>query len=142
MRIARRLSEVERENGIVIADMGCTFLQAFLRAKIQVFARHESVLPARQAVARHCHLHDTPNALSAYEMRFAMPIRLKKFIGMILLVALVVIYSIVAVMVASAQLAQSHWLTHLAFFAFSGLLWVVPAMVIIKWMAGPMPEKE
>ena len=71
-----------------------------------------------------------------------MPIRLKKFIGMILLVSLVAIYSIVAVMIASAQLAQSHWSVHLAYFAFSGLLWVVPAMVIIKWMAGPVPAKE
>ena len=71
-----------------------------------------------------------------------MPIRLKKFIGMILLVSLVVIYAIVAVMIASAQLAESHWSVHLAYFAFSGLLWVVPAMVIIKWMAGPLPAKE
>jgi Protein of unknown function (DUF2842) len=71
-----------------------------------------------------------------------MPIRLKKFIGMLLLVSLVVIYAIVAVMIASAQLAQSHWTIHLAYFAISGLLWVVPAMVIIKWMAGPMPAKE
>ena len=71
-----------------------------------------------------------------------MPIRLKKFIGMILLVALVIIYAIVAVMIASAQLAQSHWLVHLAYFTISGLLWIVPAMVIIKWMAGPMPSKE
>ena len=71
-----------------------------------------------------------------------MPIRLKKFIGMILLLSLVLIYAIVAVMIASAQLAESHWSVHLAYFAFSGLLWVVPAMVIIKWMAGPVPAKE
>jgi Protein of unknown function (DUF2842) len=71
-----------------------------------------------------------------------MPIRLKKFVGMVLLVALVMIYAIVAVIIASAQLAESHWLVHLAYFAFSGLLWVVPAMVIIKWMAGPMPKGE
>ena len=71
-----------------------------------------------------------------------MPIRLKKFIGMILLLSLVAIYAIVAVMIASAQLAESHWSVHLAYFAFSGLLWVVPAMVIIKWIAGPLPAKE
>ncbi len=71
-----------------------------------------------------------------------MPIRLKKLIGTFLLVALVVIYAMLATMIAVAQLAQSHWLTHLAFFAFSGLLWILPAMVIIKWMAGPLPEKN
>jgi hypothetical protein len=70
-----------------------------------------------------------------------MPIRLKKFIGMVLLVALVVIYSLVAVAVASAFLANAHWLVHLAYFAISGFLWVVPAMFIIKWMAGPRADQ-
>ena len=71
-----------------------------------------------------------------------MPIRLKKLIGTFLLVALVVIYALLASIIAVAQLSQSHWFTHLAFFTFSGLLWIVPAMVIIKWMVGPMPDKE
>ena len=75
-------------------------------------------------------------------MRFKMPIRLKKFVGMVLLVVLVVVYAIIAVMIASAQLAESHWLVHLVYFAVSGLLWVVPAMLIIKWMAGPVGEKS
>lgn len=69
-----------------------------------------------------------------------MPIRLKKFIGTILLVALVIVYALVATMIAVAQLAQSGPLVHLAFFFFSGLLWVLPAMLIIKWMAGPKQQ--
>ncbi|MCU0830208.1 MAG: DUF2842 domain-containing protein [Rhizobiaceae bacterium] len=68
-----------------------------------------------------------------------MPIRLKKFIGMLMLVALVVIYSVIAVAFATAQLAESHWAVHLAYFGITGLLWVLPAMAIIKWMAGPLP---
>jgi Protein of unknown function (DUF2842) len=76
------------------------------------------------------------------QRRTAMPIRLKKFIGMLLLVALVIVYAMLAVTFATARLAESHWLTHLAFFAFSGLLWVLPAMVIIKWMAGPLPSSR
>jgi Protein of unknown function (DUF2842) len=68
-----------------------------------------------------------------------MPIRLKKFIGMVLLLVLVVVYAIIAVAFASAQLAESHWSVHLAYFAFTGVLWVLPAMAIIKWMAGPLP---
>jgi hypothetical protein len=66
-----------------------------------------------------------------------MPIRLKKFIGTILLVALVIVYALVATMVAVAQLAESGPVVHLAFFFFSGLLWVLPAMGIIKWMMLP-----
>ncbi len=71
-----------------------------------------------------------------------MPIRIKKLIGTFLLLALVIIYALLATMIAVAQLAESHWLTHLAFFAISGLLWILPAMVIIKWMAGPKPVQE
>lgn len=63
-----------------------------------------------------------------------MPIRLKKLIGTALLVALVVIYAVVATIVAVAQLSQSGPLVHLAFFLISGLLWVLPAMAIIKWL--------
>ena len=66
-----------------------------------------------------------------------MPIRLKKFIGTILLVALVIVYALVATMVAVAQLAESGPVVHLAFFFVSGLLWVLPAMGIIKWMMLP-----
>lgn len=63
-----------------------------------------------------------------------MPIRLKKLIGTILLVALVVVYALVAMIVAVAQLSESGPVAHLLFFLFSGLLWVLPAMGIIKWL--------
>ncbi len=63
-----------------------------------------------------------------------MPVRLKKLIGTVLLVALVVVYAIVATIVAVAQLSQSGPLVHFLFFLFSGLLWILPAMGIIKWL--------
>lgn len=63
-----------------------------------------------------------------------MPHRLKKFIGMVLLVALVIVYALVAMAIASARLAESAWYVHLAFFGLSGVLWVLPAMAIIWWM--------
>ncbi|ODT31384.1 MAG: hypothetical protein ABS35_05060 [Kaistia sp. SCN 65-12] len=70
-----------------------------------------------------------------------MPIRLKKLIGTVLLVALVVVYAVVAMIVAVAQLSQSGPLAHLLFFLFSGLLWVLPAMGIIKWLlVEPRPK--
>lgn len=63
-----------------------------------------------------------------------MPIRLKKLIGSMLLVALVIIYALVATTVATARLAESGPLVHLAYFFFTGLLWILPAMLIIRWM--------
>ena len=66
-----------------------------------------------------------------------MPIRLKKLIGMILLVSLVILYALVATSFASAYLGASSGWVHLSYFALTGLLWILPAMLIIRWMAGP-----
>lgn len=66
-----------------------------------------------------------------------MPIRLKKLIGAILLVMLVIIYAFLAVVIAEVPLAKSGPAVHFAFFLFSGLLWILPAMAIIKWMMLP-----
>lgn len=66
-----------------------------------------------------------------------MPVRLRKLIGTFLLVLLVVVYALVATTVATYRLAESPWWVHLLYFFLSGLLWVIPAMWIIRWMAKP-----
>ena len=63
-----------------------------------------------------------------------MPVRIKKLIGTILLIVLVLAYALVATAVAVAQFSESGPLVHLAFFIFSGVLWILPAMLIIRWM--------
>jgi hypothetical protein len=70
-----------------------------------------------------------------------MPLRLKKFIGTILIIILVLTYALLATTVASLKLATSPWWVHLLYFLLSGLLWILPAMLIIKWMAGPRPRR-
>ncbi len=68
--------------------------------------------------------------------------RLRSLIGMLLLIALVVIYALVATAVAVTTLAESSAWVHLAFFALSGLVWVVPAMGIVWWMVRPAPPRR
>lgn len=68
-------------------------------------------------------------------MRATLPIRAKKLIGTFFIVLLVIVYALVAVAVASAALANAPWYAHTLYFMFTGVLWVVPAMVIIKWMS-------
>jgi Protein of unknown function (DUF2842) len=60
--------------------------------------------------------------------------RLKKLIGTLLLVALVVVYALAATTFATYRLAEASALVHLAFFALSGMIWVLPAMWLISWM--------
>ena len=69
-----------------------------------------------------------------------MPVRLRKFIGTILIVALVILYAMVATTVAVNSLGDAPWWAHLLYFVLSGLLWVLPAMLIVKWMAGPRAQ--
>lgn len=60
--------------------------------------------------------------------------RRKKFLGIFFIVGLVLIYSIVAVTVAAAVLNSAPWYAHALYFGFSGVMWVLPAALIIKWM--------
>jgi uncharacterized membrane protein YhaH (DUF805 family) len=60
--------------------------------------------------------------------------RVKTFIGSIVLVAMMALFALIAVTVASARLAESGAFVHLAFFALTGLLWILPAMALVSWM--------
>ncbi|WP_343314367.1 DUF2842 domain-containing protein [Brucella sp. BE17] len=71
-----------------------------------------------------------------------MPVRLKKLIGTVLLVLLVIVYALFATIIAVAHLAESSALVHLLYFFFTGILWVLPAMAIIWWMAQPQRKKQ
>ena len=79
-------------------------------------------------------------ALQSHPGRQFRPVRLRKFIGTILIVVLVLAYAVLANTIAVATLGDAPWWGHLLYFALSGLLWVLPAMVIIKWMAGPKQQ--
>ncbi|MEL6947073.1 MAG: DUF2842 domain-containing protein [Pseudomonadota bacterium] len=68
-------------------------------------------------------------------MRMTLPLRIKKMIGGFLLIVLIAVYSLAAVALAGATIAESPWYVHLAFFFIGGFVWILPAMVIIKWMS-------
>ncbi|MFZ1774819.1 MAG: DUF2842 domain-containing protein [Rhizobiaceae bacterium] len=70
-----------------------------------------------------------------------LPARLRKLIGLVLLLVLIVTYALAAVTVATYRLAEASAVVHFTFFLVSGLLWVLPAMLLIKWMAGPVKKK-
>ncbi len=61
----------------------------------------------------------------------------KKIFGSLLILVLMGLYAILATTFAAANLAQSGAWVHLGYFLFTGLLWILPAMVIIKWMLKP-----
>ena len=62
---------------------------------------------------------------------------LRKLIGSLAIIVLVTLYSVLATTIASARLADAGGWVHLIYFSVTGLLWIVPAMFIIKWMLRP-----
>ena len=66
-----------------------------------------------------------------------MPDKLRKLIGTFALIALVIVYSLTAMTIAAAKLPGTSGLVQLIYYALAGLLWVLPAGLIIWWMAKP-----
>lgn len=71
-----------------------------------------------------------------------MPVRLRKFIGTIAIVTLVIVYALTATMLATVVLDGRSAGAALIYFVLTGLLWIIPAMFIIKWMAGPPADRK
>jgi len=66
-----------------------------------------------------------------------MPQRMRKLVGTIVLVVFVCIYALTAMTVAAAKLPGTSGWIQLLYFAVAGLLWIVPAAPLVKWMQKP-----
>ena len=61
--------------------------------------------------------------------------RTRKLAGTIALIALITVYAFAALAVAVVlQVSNTSKLGELAFYVIAGLLWVLPAGILIKWM--------
>lgn len=69
-----------------------------------------------------------------------MPIRLRKLIGTVVLVIFVSVYALIVMTIAAAKLPGTSGLVQLLFYIVGGLLWVIPAAILIRWMSRPDPE--
>ena len=58
--------------------------------------------------------------------------RLRKFIGLIMILAFLFVYVILAAIVG--ERLPERWWVHLAYYALAGTLWWVPLMPLIRWM--------
>jgi hypothetical protein len=66
-----------------------------------------------------------------------MRMRTRKLIGGIALIALVTIWSLLAMSVAQFPAIKAHGLIETLYYVFAGLAWVLPAMPLIRWMSRP-----
>jgi hypothetical protein len=66
-----------------------------------------------------------------------MPIRLRKFIGAVLLFVLVIVWTLVAMALAQSPAIHDSTIASIAYYVIAGIGWVLPAMPIVSWMSRP-----
>ena len=66
-----------------------------------------------------------------------MTIRTRKLIGAFALLALVSVWSLLAMALAQSVLTDINGFVAVIYYVVAGLGWVLPAMLLIKWMAKP-----
>ena len=66
--------------------------------------------------------------------------RIRKLIGTIALLLLVIVWALVAMAIAPSALQSSQFVQAL-YYMLAGLGWVLPAMPLISWMSRPDPER-
>lgn len=64
--------------------------------------------------------------------------RSRKLVGAIALLVMISIYALLALAAAIIlQVHNANKLVELAYYLIAGLLWVIPAGILIKWMQKP-----
>ena len=66
-----------------------------------------------------------------------MRIRTRKLIGTVALLVLVCVWGLVTMALAQSVLTDINGFVAAIYYAVAGLGWVLPAMVLIWWMARP-----
>jgi hypothetical protein len=74
-----------------------------------------------------------------------MPIRLRKLIGGIVLIALVVSWALIAMALAQLPVIKANAVVEVVYYVLAGLGWVLLAMPLVKWMVldkGAAPKQR
>jgi hypothetical protein len=71
-----------------------------------------------------------------------MPIRLRKLVGAIALLALVTVWALLAMAVAQFPAIKDNGVLEVLYYVVAGLGWVLPAMPLISWMLRPDRPKD
>jgi Protein of unknown function (DUF2842) len=71
-----------------------------------------------------------------------LPTRLRKLLGTFALLALVVVWALLAMGLAQAPAIRDNAILSVAYYVIAGLGWVLPAMPIVSWMGKPDRGKQ
>jgi Protein of unknown function (DUF2842) len=71
-----------------------------------------------------------------------MSLRLRKFIGAIALLVLVIVWALTAMALAQVPAIRENAFAATLYYVIAGLGWVVPAMPLVRWMSGGPRKSE
>lgn len=66
-----------------------------------------------------------------------MTLRARKLVGAIALIVFLAVYALAAMMVAVVLQVSASKVVELIYYPVAGLLWVPPAMWLVRWMQRP-----
>lgn len=66
-----------------------------------------------------------------------MTLRSRKLVGAIALIVFLAVYALAAMMVAVVLQVSASKVVELIYYPVAGLLWVLPAMWLVRWMQRP-----
>ncbi len=69
-----------------------------------------------------------------------MHIRTRKFVGTVVILATLAVYLPVAMLIGANHFAHAAAGLQIIYFLVAGVVWVVPAGLVIRWMARPDAE--
>ncbi len=72
----------------------------------------------------------------------SMPIRLRKFIGAVVLFVLVIVWALVAMALAQVPAIHDNAALSILYYVVAGLGWVLPAMPLVRWMSAPEARNQ
>jgi hypothetical protein len=70
-----------------------------------------------------------------------MSIRTRKLFGAFALLALVAVWSLLAMALAQSALTDVNGALAAVYYVVAGLGWVLPAMLLVRWMVKPDADK-
>ena len=66
-----------------------------------------------------------------------MSVRTRKLIGTVVLLVFLAAYALVVASIGAGRITTAPPLAQFAFFLVGGLIWVLPAGLLIRWMQRP-----
>ncbi len=66
-----------------------------------------------------------------------MSMRMRKLIGTVVMLAFIFFYALFAMAIAEGRITQAPKLVQTLAYVVLGLIWVIPLMPLVRWMAKP-----